>query len=776
MDSRRTPQVAPPSPSRNPRRHGQQLAQQLTGVQSARSISAGVDPDLVFKLRAEGGRLNEDMLANRGVTPLAETVDYTYFVLSQDEGRALAEALRAYSARGADQEGAKGPASSLFDRLAAIEPYGPEDRRGPGIDDIDMAQPRAIVDVTVWPSNDLPEAQRRAETVVRVIGVHQGEVLHRDVRVRRNVLRVALSPAGVDDLLNTSVVERVRTPPVPFIDPSDWQQVTAADLIVDDQAGGIVGVLDDAPATGHPLLNGLVASVTEIGPEGYAWPAQGHHGSQVVGRVLFPRLHEELRAHEPITAVGQVHVARILEPSPHNPRETQFPGGELGEPHHLVVERAIRLLHERHGVRVFNLSVGYREPFDATHVGELTETLDDLARELDVVIVVPTGNAGVDLQGRMASGHHAHDDYPSYLAESMHRLSEPGPAALALTVGAIAHSDAPMERTPPRIGDKAIAGIGELSPFSRTGPGIGPNTARCNKPDLVHEGGNWVLNDTNQVVLEDAGVAVISTALDQSGRLFRACCGTSFAAPAVARCAADVLHAYPAASANLVRALVVSSANEPPGAQRIIDVPARRRLYGAGMPDSVRATSSGTRRVTMTYDGDMAVDTVAIHPLPVPSAFAAGKSATRRISVTLAFDPPVRRQRREYLAGTMQIDLYRAVDVDDLAEMVSKQDAEDAHPLIKDRRRPKLEPGVDSVRSGTLQTRFWMPKLLKVDDGDTYFLVVTHRRQTWARNGDYERQRYALAVTLEEHSLVGLDLYASVTQQVRAAVRARIRS
>lgn len=417
-------------------------------MQSARPISAGVDPDLVFKLRAEGGRLNEDMLVNRGVTPLAETADYTYFVLSQDEGRALAEALRAYSARGADQDGAKGPASSLFNRLSAIEPYSPDDRRGPGIDEIDPNAPRVIVDVSIWASNDLPEAQRRAQTVVRVIGGHQGEVLHRDVRVRRTVLRVSLNPAGIDDLLNTSVVERVRTPP--FMDPSDWQHVTAPELTVDDQAGGVVGVLDDAPATGHPLLNGLVASVTEVGPTGYAWPAQGHHGSQVVGRVLFPRLHEELRAHAPITAVGQVHVARVLEPSPHDPRATQYAGGDLGEPPHLVVERAIRLLRERHGVRVFNLSIGYRYPYDATHVGELTETLDDLARELDVVIVVPTGNAGVDLQGRMASGHHANDDYPAYLIEVMHRLSEPGPAALALTVGAVAHSDAPAERTPPR--------------------------------------------------------------------------------------------------------------------------------------------------------------------------------------------------------------------------------------------------------------------------------------------------------------------------------------
>lgn len=494
------------------------------------------------------------------------------------------------------------------------------------------------------------------------------------------------------------------------------------------------------------------------------------------GSTRTPFLHEQLRDHAPITAVGQVHVARILEPQPHNTRATRFAGGELGEPPHVVIERAIRALHEEHRIRVFNLSFGMAEAFDAVHVSELTEVLDDLARELDIVIIVPTGNVPAFRDAELPSGHHAEQHYPSYLTDPAHRLAEPGPAALALTVGAIAHSDAPEEHTPPRIGNKAIAGVGQLAPFSRTGPGVGPSTTRSNKPDFVHDGGNWVLDDTNQIIPEDAGVAVISTALDGSGRLFRACCGTSFAVPAVARCAADVWHAYPRASANLVRALVASSAEEPPGATAFQDLVTRRRLYGVGRPDSTRAITSGARRVTMTYDGAMAVDTVTIHPLPVPEAFATGRSNTRRVQVVLAFDPPVRRQRREYLAGTMQLDLYRAVDADELAEIVSRQDLDDPTPLIRDRRRvTKMIPGVDSVRSSTLHVRSWAPKQLNIDDGETYYIVLTHRTQTWARDRrEYSEQRYALAAILEDENRVDLDLYTLVTQQVQLPARARI--
>ena len=772
--ARRVPPAVSPAPRRNPRRHGSALRDQLAAVLPPRQIDDGIDPDQVFKLRSAAGRLSEDALRARGISALAETADYTYFVLSRDHGERLSSALARYAA-GADTEGASAPLSSLFNRLEAIEPYGPDDRLGQGVEAIDWAAGVATVDVSVWASGTYEEAVRRAGIVRAVLAAGSGSEVRADVRARRTVLRLTVDRPTLERLLATSVVERIRTPPVPFLDPSDWRTVTAQELVLDRREGILVGVLDDAPATGHPLLHDVIVGVTESGPPGHAWQQPGHHGSLVAGRVLLPHLEQQLRDHEPITAVGRVHVARILEPEPGPGTGTRFPGGDAGEPPHLTVERAIRTLHGQQGIRVFNLSVGLRTAFDAAHVGELTETLDDLARELNVVIVVPTGNAPVSSRGQLVSGHHADTDYPAYLTDPAHRLAEPGPAALVLTVGALAHSDAPYEHTPPRLGNKAIAPAGHLAPFSRTGPGIGAQTDRTNKPDLVADGGNWVLDDASQLIAEDPGVALLSTAMDSSGRLFRACCGTSFAAPAVTRCAADVLAAFPQASANLVRALVAASAIEPEGMPVAPDAVTGRRLYGAGRPDNARATNSGARRVTMTFDGAMAVDSIAIHPVPVPEAFAARTSKTRRVEAVLAFDPPVRRQRREYLAGTMQLDLYRNVDPDELAEILGRQD-EDAVDLIKDRRRVKLLPSVTQVRPSTLHVRRWSPQRLDVNDGDVYHLVVTHRTQVWARERfDYDRQRYALAVTLQDEARVDLDLYAQVTQQVRVPARVRLR-
>jgi hypothetical protein len=262
----------------------------------------------------------------------------------------------------------------------------------------------------------------------------------------------------------------------------------------------------------------------------------------------------------------------------------------------------------------------------------------------------------------MSSGHHAEREYPTYVSHPDHRLSEPGPAALALTVGAVAHSAAPSHRPgDPALRSKAIAPAGYLAPFSRTGPGIGTNTSRTNKPDLVASGGNWVHDaDMNSVIQEDRGVGVVVPALGEAGRLFRVACGTSFAAPVVARCAADILASYPDASANLVRALLASAARPTSGAVNVSDFAERHRMYGFGRPSSDRAISSGSDRVTMTFDGVMPVDTAVIHPIPIPEEFAAGTRDHRVIQIAMAFDPPVRRAANTWLAQCNSICIARS--------------------------------------------------------------------------------------------------------------------
>jgi Subtilase family len=766
LPSRRAGGSGGGGPNRQPPQHGRHLQQQLTKVVRApRRIDLGVDPDLVFKVRAVS-RPADSAFEGRGLQILGETADYTYFVLAEDQGRTLTTAIDRYAVTG-DQR-------SFFDAVEDIEPYGPDDRCGPGLEDTKSLTGTHTVDVSVWPSGNYEEATRRVGIVVSVLATTRSQVLLRSVSARRTFLRVDVSAAGLQDLLETSVVELVRTPPVPFLDFRDWRNLSGENTSRSDLPGADVGVLDDAPTDAHPLLVGLVRSVDSLAPPSYQWQKQGSHGTEVLGRVLYPNLQEELRDIAPLTAVGAVRVVRILEPDPRRPGSPpRF--ATYGFPHE-IVEQAIRHLRDAYQVRVFNLSFGYAEPFNDLHVGPLTEVIDDLVRELNVVIVVPTGNAGTTLQGRTVSGHHVLDDKPEYFFTPEHRLSEPGPAALAVTVGSIALSGAAAE-LPHRVGWQAVSGEDEISAFSRTGPGVGTTQRRLNKPDVTHYGGNLVLNDSGLAVANDLGAGIVTTSLrSQDGRLFASVNGTSYAVPAVARVAADITHAYPEASANLIRALLVSSARQPSPALNIAQQHQRAAMYGQGLPSTTRAINSDAKRTTMTYDGSMPIDTVQIHPLPVPEVFRRGSGGERSISVALAFDPPVRRQRREYLASAMKVDIYRDIDPDELSDILIKQDPDDSRDLINDRRRLDLAPGSNSFTNSTLHVRRWTARNSFINDDEIFFLVVTSKAQTWARNdSEYQEQSYALAVTLDDQYLVQADLHQLLTQQVRVPARVRIR-
>lgn len=766
LPSRRASGGGGGGPERQWGRHGHHLKAQLNRVARApRRIDRGVDPGLVFKIRA-ASRPTDSGFEGRGLQILGETVNYTYFVMSDDNGMALSAAISDYST--------EGELRSFFDAVNDIEPYGAADRRGAGLEGIFGFSGTMIVDIGLWPANDYAEAVRRAATVENVLTGSRGRVLLRSTSARRNFLRVEVDEHVLQNLLEISVVEIVRTPPVPFLDFREWRDLTIDELNLATEPSSTVGVLDDAPATAHPLLSGLVQSVDSLAPGGYQWQRQGHHGTEVVGRVLYPNLANEIRELRPITASGTVRVVRILEPDPSRadspPRfaDYDFP--------HEIVSQAIRFLHGTYGVRVFNLSVGYAEPFDDLHIGPLTEAIDDLVRELNIVVVVPTGNTGTTIDGRTDSGHHVLHDKPEYFFSPEHRLAEPGPAALALTVGSMALSGAAAEM-PNRLGWQAVSAEDELSCFSRTGPGLGTAVRRMNKPDLAHYGGNLVLNDSGNVVRNDPATGMVTPSFRSGdGRLFASVIGTSFAAPAVARVAADIAHAYPDSSANLIRTLLISGASPTAPASAIGELHRSRGMYGHGLPSSRRSIESGAKRTTMTYDGSMPIDTVQIHPLPLPEVFRRGSGGERTITVALAFDPPVRRQRREYLSSSMKINIYRDIDPEELARMLTRQDPDDPRDLISDRRRLTLTPGSNSFTNSTLQLQRWTATRSFTNDDETFFVVVTHKAQTWARsNPDYQNQSYALAVTLEDQNLIQADLHQLLTQQVRVPARVRIR-
>ena len=750
-------------PPGNRQRHGAALKEQLSnavaGEPAAASRASGIDPRRVFKVAANN-RISDSDFRNKGLTLLGETLDWGYFVLPADEA---AQEFEEAIARYAETEEGR----SFFDVVDHILPYTADDRRGPGLlPDDPPAEPPILLDIHLWPADDTADANVRLDQVRAVVG--QAE-LGADEQPAFLVIRARLEQRDLLDVLELPFVRLVRVPPSPYLSPADWTGSLDTHVVQPAKRDGCVGIIDDGVMLGHALLDGLVDAF-EV-PSGRVWAAPTRHGTMVAGLAAYGDFEAGLRDGGALPAPLRVIAARVVEPIG-DATYAVFPSDS---PEHLVYEEAVRGLAQR-GARVINISISDRYSFSGPHLDERTELLDSLARELDLVIVVAAGNT-VDLP----DGAELHRLHPDHLLTDTCRIAEPAIGANLITVGSISRSEqgASSDGTSaPEI--RAVAAVDQVSPFSRSGPGFHPNGSI--KPDLVHYGGNLVTQamlSNRSTLRENPGVGVVSLSVPGP---YSSGSGTSYAAPRVARIAAVVRAEYPDASANLTRALVGLSARVPEPHKlaknaSAEDLSRSLRLVGYGIPSEQRAVESGRNRAVLTFDGEIEPDTSVIHPIPVPEVFCLG-TADRSISVALAYDPPARRFRREYLAARMKVDLYRATDIDELRSVMARQPNDSRLDLWRDRRRvqDRLRPSVEAVGRSTLQVRRWhaaSARSLDPDDGPFYYLVVTHTMEPWAERfePDYDRQTYALAIELEDRTRTDLDVFNHVRSQLQPRIR-----
>ena len=433
--------------------------------------------------------------------------------------------------------------------------------------------------------------------------------------------------------------------------------------------------------------------------------------------------------------------------------------------------------------RVFNLSIGSGLPVLADPNARQTqwaEDLDTLAREEKVLLVVAAGNHKLDEATNSKDAELVLSGYPDFLFQPGAALSDPATAAIAVTVGGLSEHEAPEiwegEDHTEEL-DRPVARRGQPTPSTRIGPGIN----RSYKPDFVAHGGNSALRGTgalNHLISSTIGYGVLSLSHNPQSSLFAADVGTSFAAPMVARMAAIVWHLLKETEGsdphpNLVRALLANSASVPQATSELITTKKGRnsvaRVCGYGVPDLELATHSGNRRVTLIAAGELKIDSFYLYHVPITEEFlsAPGK---KRVIVSVAFDPPVRRRRAKYLGVRMQTALFRGLEVQEIIAANTRSAADvrdDPAPAIKGAKRCKLKPGLTALASSTLHRSEWTMSR-RQDYGDTYYLLVKVVRD-WAPT-EITHQEFGLAVTLAADNP---RLYASVQQRVQQRGRAR---
>lgn len=765
-------------PNRDHAAHGQALADQLDDVLAIfrdRRRPPGIDPSLIVRVRLNPqAGVDEATWERCGLILLSVDENKTLVLFSSDaEMSDFKRRLSEYQGGPPpNQRGA--PHQQIFAAIDEVSVVRPEDRLGrlfrtDGVEDPgdlnDVME--YVIDTEIWDFGDREANRGKVEELRRFIEQRGGRVTDDYIGESLVLLRSRCRGALIKELLQVDYIAVVDLPPKPSLSVSELLDVGIGDLPrVPSPASGAPGVavLDSGLTAGHPLLGPALGEATTV-PTSWGDPSDGHgHGTMVAGLALYGDVEECIRSRSFVPRLT-LYSARVLND------QCEFDDENLIT---TQMREAIEYFRKTYSCRIFNVSLGDRRlPYKGGKVSPWASILDTLARELDVVIVVSAGNYEHDPgPGNSTDGHV--QDYPQYLLGDGARIIEPATGAIVLTVGALAHSaHVPPGSAGDSVSFQPIAQQEQPSPFTRRGPGI----SEAIKPELCEVGGNRAYDGLIGHPRAVRELSVVSMNRQYIERLFTTNTGTSFAAPKVAHLAARLYESFPDASANLIRALLASSAEVPGPAEEVLrplGTAAVLQVCGYGRPRLERAQASDEARVVLYAESALAFDNFHIYEVPIPAEFIE-EDGTRRITVALAYDPPVRHTRFDYLGVKMSFRLIRGRSVDEIAEAFRQRSSEEAKVdrLTSTKFDCLMEPRPTVREGGTLQkSAFTMMRRPSTDYGDTYYVVVRCEKK-WAR-AEHAPQRYA-AVVVVEHS-EEVNLYNEIRARVRERIRVRARS
>lgn len=768
-DRRRVPAPVPPPARSSAQTHADAISGKVdtaVAAEAALTQIEGIDPELILKINL-AAPVQEDAWRLAGFKVLAQEPNNILVVFTDDTE------LKEFRSRLAEYK--KGPTGTqkapshngLFACIEDVSGLTPIDRIGPrlcaqGVTALASIDGRAAytVDVELWDAPTRLEREVRVQHVVAHLEGRGGDVMSRYVGdAGLIVLRARVRGTLLADLLSLPPIARIDRPPIPDLGERDPPVVPLADAPTaagPGQDSPLIGVIDSG-STDHPMLVPSLAESIGV-PSSLGTADVWGHGTKVAGIAAFGDLRECVRDNtfeSPVRVIS----AKVVNDQ-----------GQFDDTAAIPVQMndAVRALHQR-GCRVINIALGdsHLIPYDGGRVSQWAAMLDTLARELDIVIIVTAGNSAGDHRAPWGTqADHITQNYPGYLVSATNRIVDPAPAAIALTVGSLAHANGLPTEDVAGAELRAITEINMPTPVTRSGPGA--NGAI--KPDLVDYGGTCLFDGMMSRVATGhhfASAGMLTLRPDYRAGLLTAATGTSMAAPRIAFKAALLLRALPTASANLIRALLALSASIPAEAIQCLSPlgnGAALACCGYGVPDLARALSSEERRVVLIADKqELVTDQFALFRVPLPKEFQTTKGK-RHIRVSLAFDPPVRHTRLEYLGLRLNYHLIRGMTPDAIFEFFRHRTKEEGRfDELPSTARCALAPSRDIRGTSTLQaSKFSMTR--NIDHyGDEYYLVVVAERR-WAGE-EITHQRFAVAVELEHEAEI------NIHQRLRTRIR-----
>lgn len=755
-------------------KHAEDLSAQADSVAeafTARVESAtDFDPKLIMKFELNA-RVGEVDFERAGLAVLDSSSREVAVVFADDAQllafrRRLAEYQTGIREKEDGSEGSA-PLEGFFDAIDGFRPLTPEDRMSGRLSEaVSEATGELHFDVEFWSVDSRSRVESWLEEARDAVTAAGGEWIDSLVIIRSGIA-VARCRGGADVIERVASLDQVAnvdTVPQPRISRAERAELqNVANLQIDDPEADapVVGIVDSGVATGHPLLEPALVEAVSLHDEfgGQAEDGNGH-GSMVAGVVLYGDVLESAAegVFRPTLRIASV---RVLDDAGDVPQEASFLR---------VLRDAIIHLVETWECRVINISIGDREsPFLGGKSTPTAAMLDTLARALDVVLVVSAGNMTL---GDLSPHDETAARHPDHLLDEGNGLFDPAQAAIPLTVGAISEHDGVESRTlGTTVGTKCLAEAGDPAPFTRRGPGVENSV----KPELVANGGNLAFDSGLNRIVQERGASIVSTSHRPSERLFDMGWGTSYAAPAVAHIAGLIVTEYPDLSANAIRALMLQSTRYANGESTFAHAAEKaeleritREVVGYGTLSANDAMYSQEGRVVMLAEDRIRPNDFHVYRVPITEAFA-DTSGPHEVSIALAFDPPVRHRRFDYLAHKLEFVLVRGLDIDSVYKLAGQDVGDPDAPSLSKFAYAGLRPTVTVRSRGANQMARVTSSRKPLDRHSSDWFVVVRSINRWLER-ESDPQPYALAVTLEVENTELL--YAQVEARLEAELEA----
>jgi subtilisin family serine protease len=782
--------------------HAQEILQELT--QATQQVSQarkgyGIDPEQLFVLEFNSTNINlRETFERFGAWVVSEfrdkVADQDHYRLlvqfpTETSRQLLSDENRLYD-MGANENTVLAPVmrQNFFAALESVRSVSREERTGVRLREEGFPEAETFyLDVDLWHPGDQDSVRKVLGEIRSMCASYDGQ-LTEEVRTSSLLLiKVRGSRQLAEAVLELDWVARVDLPPklsrayseiFGNVQPPDPMSIP-----LDDDP--LVCVVDSGVVSGHPFLANWVVEERDFDTGENTPTDLNGHGTSVAGLVVYGDIANCLESNQWQPKV-RICSAKVLC---HDPAW----GPVIPEQHRAewLIEQAIRYFVKERQCQVFNLSIANpQEVYRGGRQFPWAEKLDELARELDIVIVQIAGNCEPPIPEGVSTREEFQKAVRQHLLDKEkqdQRICNPGTAALAITVGALARADAlgdRVETTGVRLKDAFPGAPAHApAPFTRVGCGLsyGGNNAAI-KPDVVAYGGNWAI----QTIAGGSpkwkpfiflGEPTIQR--EDGSRFITARDGTSFACPHVAHAAAIAASSLETTvgqrpSANLIRALVGSATYSPPCPPEWLgNEEEALRLIGYRMCSVEDLTASKKNRVRLVAMDEVELDKLHIYRVVIPEIFLATKGK-RGITVALAYDPPIRASRKEYLANTMWVEALHGLTTEEVEIYRAKNASPDVDTLPSGHEIDMRPPKTDAQWS-TLQVRkkAWKVRSqLKKATGETepaiHFVVGCQQR--FPTGFDY-KQRYGLVV-LFWHESEQIELY----QELRVRDRVRMKT